>query len=122
MPILEIEIVVDEAETLRPTLASELADAVGEIFGSAEGQTWVRLRTLPISNYSENGGLPDGVRPVFVTVLKAYVPEIGEMREEAARIAHEFGKLCQRPEANVHVIYQPDAIGRIAFGGRLVTD
>ena len=47
MPILTVEIVAEETEALAPSLAAVMADAAGEIFGSAAGRTWVRLNLLP---------------------------------------------------------------------------
>ena len=47
MPILTIEVVLADDEELAPGEARALADAAGEVLGSAPGTTWVRLRTLP---------------------------------------------------------------------------
>jgi len=122
MPILEIEVVVTEDESLGHELAPSLAEAAGGIFGSPAGGTWVRLRELPLSQYAENGGGPiDGVLPVFVTVLKARLPTPGDLESEIEKLTNEIARLCKRPPENVHLIYQPEGAGRVAFGGRLVT-
>lgn len=72
MPIIEIEVVTAEGEALIPGLAQKLADAAGSILGTPPGSTWVKLRALPRAQYAENGApVPEDVRPVFVTVLKA---------------------------------------------------
>jgi hypothetical protein len=121
MPILEIEIVVPENETLSGELAPSLAEAAGEIFESPAGGTWVRLRDLPLSQYAENGGGPqEDVLPVFVTVLKARLPSPGDLEGEIERLTNEIARLCKRSVENVHLFYQPEGVGRIAFGGRLV--
>ena len=44
MPILDVELVLEPGEALRPELAGELADQAGEVFGAAPGTTWVKLR------------------------------------------------------------------------------
>ncbi len=83
MPILDVEIVVAEEE-LALGLAAALAEATGKVFGTPAGRTWVRVHPLPLRNYAENGGgPPDGVLPVFVTVLKARWPGQEELRARA---------------------------------------
>ena len=67
MPIVDIEFVVRKDETLPDGLASTLADALGEVFGSEPGRLWVRVRTLPDAQYAENLGAAP--RPVFVNLL-----------------------------------------------------
>ena len=54
MPILDVEIVLEPGESLRPELAGELADRVGEVFGAAPGTTWVKVRAIPAEHYAEN--------------------------------------------------------------------
>ncbi|MHC4550176.1 MAG: tautomerase family protein [Planctomycetota bacterium] len=120
MPILEVEMV--GAPAGRDPLAQRVADAAGEVLGTPPAETWVRLRVLDPQDYAENGGrTPDDLRPVFVSVLQARPPD-GEARAREARALTEaVAKACGRPPARVHVLYQPPAAGRIAFGGRLVT-
>lgn len=121
MPIVDVEVVGSDAAQPRRGAASALADAVGEVLGTPPGRTWVRLRTLGSEGYAENGGGPPaGVRPVFVTVLKATLPEPEAMAAECAQLAAAVGRVCARPTENVHVLYLPAAAGRIAFGGKLV--
>lgn len=116
MPIIEVEVVGDEA--LREGLAGAVAEAVGHIFGSQPGGTWVRLRGLPTGQYAENGGgPPQGVRPVFVSVLKGGADGEEERRKEAGKLAEAIGAWCGRPADNVHILYLPPAAGRIFFGG-----
>lgn len=121
MPILEVEVVTGPDETAPPDLARRLADAAAEAMAQPPGRTWVRLRTLPAGLYAEDGGGPPaGVRPVFVSVLKARRPAADALAEEAARLAAALAAACGRPVENVHILYEPDAAGRIAFGGELV--
>ena len=66
MPILDVELVVNEGDPPLPAdLAREIADAAGEIFDQPPGECWVRLREIPRRHYAENGGgPPPEVRPV----------------------------------------------------------
>lgn len=121
MPIVDVEVVTRSNENIDPKLASAVADAAGEVFGTEPGRTWVRLRTLSQFAYAENGGGSEAdVLPVFVTVLKADVPDRESMRQEVQTLAARFAPLCNRPAENVHILYEPAARGRIAFGGKLV--
>ena len=122
MPILRVEIVVEETEKIAPNLAAAIADAAGALFGSAPGRTWVRLHRLPAAHYAENDIAPDGTpRPVFVSVLKAEPPAGDALERESTQLATTLATLCGRPVENVHIFWEPAAHGRVAFGGKLVT-
>jgi phenylpyruvate tautomerase PptA (4-oxalocrotonate tautomerase family) len=122
MPILTIEIVLRPNESLRVGLAAELADRAGEIFGSDPGETWVKVTIIPVGQYSENGGLPPGgIYPVFVSVLKARSSPANALQAEVTRLTAAMAQACARPVENVHIFYQPEGRGRMAFGGRLVS-
>jgi phenylpyruvate tautomerase PptA (4-oxalocrotonate tautomerase family) len=120
MPILEVEIVTRPQETLPPNLAGELANRAGEVFGAPPGSTWVKLRVIPSEYYAENGGAAEGVYPVFVSVLKARLPEPDALQNEVDQLTALIAQVCARPPVNVHILYQPAAAGRIAFGGIVV--
>lgn len=121
MPILEVELVTGPGEALPPDLAPRLAEAAAAAMSQPPGRTWVRLRMLPAGHYAEDGGGPPaGVRPVFVSVLKARRPAADALAEEAARLAAALAAVCGRPVENVHILYEEAAAGRIAFGGDLV--
>jgi hypothetical protein len=117
MPILEVEVVgVPEAPG---GLAGVLADEAARALASP-GRTWVRLRVLPEDRYAEDGGGPPaGVRPVFVRVLRAELPARETLESEALLLAEAVARACRRPVENVHVLYEPPARGRVAFGGKL---
>ena len=119
MPILDVELVGDESPP--PDLAGRIADAVGQALGAPVGATWVRLRELPAGRYAESGGgPPEGVTPVFVTVLLAR-PLLGDVRLRVlAELTGAVARACDRPEDNVHVLLAPPASGRMAFGGEPV--
>lgn len=121
LPILDIDLVVAAGERLDAALASTLADAAGKVFGSVAGSTWVRVRPLPREHYAENGGgPPDGVDPVFVRVLLADAPSGEELRSQVHHLTAAIAKICGRPPENVHLLYEPAAKGRVAFGGKLL--
>lgn len=117
MPIVSVEIVTEEPP---PTdLAGRLADALAQVFGGPPSRTWVRLRTL--GHYAEgDGGPPPNVLPVFVSVLMANPPPVASRETQAAAISAAVSAASKRPVENVHVLYEPPAAGRIAFGGELV--
>ena len=120
MPIVDIEIVLRANEIIREEMVSELADELGEIFHSSPGKTWLKVRLLAAAQYAENGGKPEGVYPIFVTVLKSKMPSMEELQEEMAKITGVVAHICGRPSENIHVIFQPEGRGRVAFGGKLV--
>ena len=121
MPILEVEIVTDLGETLKSGLAQQLADAAGDALGTPRGRTWVRLRALPREQYAESRApLANDIQPVFVSVLKSRSCGPLEVKDEAARLCDALALACGRPRENIHILYLPDAAGRMAFGGELV--
>lgn len=113
MPILEIELV---ASDLVPGLPAGLT----QVFGAARGTVWVKLWLIPPEHYAEDHGKPEGDYPVFVTVLKSRVPEGKALEDEISRLTQAIAIILNRPETNVHIFYQPDGAGRVAFGGKLV--
>lgn len=121
MPIVDIEVVTNPSETVagKEQLQS-LADELGDLFGSGQGDTWIRLRSIDRRGYAENSTLVDGsVRPTFVSVLRYELPDAAELRREMAGIAEAVARILDRPRENVHVLYSPGAKGRIGFGGKL---
>ena len=114
MPILDIELVAsDSASGLPADLTQSLADAAAQVFDAGPGRVWVKLRILPSGSYAENGGLPEGVQPVFITVLESKVPEGSALEDEVARLTKAIARVLNRPETNVHIFYQPDGAGRV---------
>ncbi len=120
MPIVTVEVVQDSP--ISDHWALELAQAVGRALASRPGGTWVRLRRLPSARYAEDGPPGEHRRPVFVSVLQARAP-VGEARAVAAvEVAEAVAGVCDRPRHSVHVIFEPDGTGRVAFGGELLSD
>jgi phenylpyruvate tautomerase PptA (4-oxalocrotonate tautomerase family) len=85
------------------------------------GSTWVKLRAIPSGNYAENGaGVAPDAYPVFVTILKRQLPQADIIHNEVARLTDAIAAICNRQSENVHIVYEPDGKGRIAFGGKIV--
>ena len=121
MPIVEVEIVLREGESLKQDLAASLADHIGGIFASPPGNTWVKLRALPIQNFAENAQSSDeAVFPVFVSILKAKPTPAGKLASEVEPLTRIVAQLCNHPEENVHLIYLPGGTGWVSFGGKIV--
>jgi phenylpyruvate tautomerase PptA (4-oxalocrotonate tautomerase family) len=114
MPLIEIEFIGD----LPPApgdLARQLADALGEVFQSGRGQTWVRLRSLPTDQYAENGeDHPLGAEAIFVSITNQNLPSATLHAHQANTIATVVATICQRSADRVHLIYEPPARGRVA--------
>ena len=121
MPILDIELIESDPNPHLPAnLTQTLADETARVFGTPPGKLWVKVRVTPSAQYAENGGQPEGVQPVFVTVLKSRVSEGSELETEIAQLTQIIARVLNHSEENVHILYQPDGAGRVAFGGRLV--
>ena len=121
MPIIDIEMVLKPNETPHDNMASVLATELGKIFKSPRGTTWVKLHTLAEGHYAENDVQHNDVYPVFVKVIKSKSPDVKGIQREANKITSVVAKICNRPSDNVHVIYEAEGKGRVAFGGRLIT-
>lgn len=122
MPVLDIDIITMPGEVLPDNLAQDLAEAAATIFTSPPGQTWVKIRPLPHTQYAENGGgPPTSVYPVFVTILQAHRPRREQLTSEIEQLCRQIAAAVGRRPENVHILYLPDGVGRMAFGGKLVT-
>jgi phenylpyruvate tautomerase PptA (4-oxalocrotonate tautomerase family) len=117
MPIVDVELVGDD---LPLGMTQRLADAVGEALSSRPMGTWVRVRHLDRSRYAENAGAAGDVHPVFVTVLERIRPTGQDLRDRIAGVTAAVADVTGRDPAHVHVLYDDDARGRLAFGGDLV--
>lgn len=121
MPIVDIEWVGAAHAELHAPPAARLADALGQVFNSPAGKTWVRVRRLDSSAYAENQAtLRSEELPVFVTVLHARPPTGEALALEARAVTVAVAGCLARPVERVHVQYAPPAVGRQAFGGTLV--
>lgn len=122
MPILELTIVGELPAPRRKDLAQHVADAAGRVLSVRPGGTWVLVRRVDRDDYAEEGGgPPPGVLPVFVRLLLRTVPQGEELARQATALTQAIADCCGRPAENVHVCYEPAALGRQAFGGQLVT-
>lgn len=121
MPIVDVELVCCSEQQAPPVSAGALASALGAVFGSPPGRTWVRVRFLPSSAYAENEcELSAEQLPVFVTVLHAHWPVGEALANQVRQVTHAVASCLSRPPERVHVQYAPEAAGRQAFGGELV--
>jgi phenylpyruvate tautomerase PptA (4-oxalocrotonate tautomerase family) len=120
MPVLEVRVVGELAGGLDDGLAQRIADAAAEVLGSRPRGTWVTVDMVAAERYGENGGVEAGVAPVFVRVLLRDGPPGADAAERVAALTGAVAGCCGRAPENVHIIFEPAAAGRVAFGGRLV--
>jgi phenylpyruvate tautomerase PptA (4-oxalocrotonate tautomerase family) len=118
MPIVDVQLVLADATAAPIGAAQAVADALGKVFGTPAGQTWVRISTLSASNYAENESkLAHHELPVFVAVTFANTPEGNARAVQASEIAGATAASLNKSIGQVHIEYAPPARGRIAFGG-----
>lgn len=121
MPIVDIELVCESEADFGAVSARALADALGQVFGSTPGRTWVRLRQLGSAAYAENNlAITRSELPAFVTILHARPPEGAALVAELDAVTIAVARCLAREPERVHVQYAPAGVGRQAFGGRLV--
>jgi phenylpyruvate tautomerase PptA (4-oxalocrotonate tautomerase family) len=120
MPILDVEVVGELPDRVGQGLAPRIADAASRVLDSPPQSTWVKIRFLPADHYAENeGGPPAGTEPVLVSVLQADPPRGDDLAALAERLTAAIAGACERSVDGVHLIFEPPAAGRVAFGGRL---
>lgn len=121
MPIVTIECVVnDDFEKYGLSCTQQLADRLGVVFGSEPGTTWVKLKYLAQSNYAENDVTANNsMKPTFVSVLLRALPGEYTLERMAQNISTEVSDVLDRPAENTHVFFEPEGVGRVAFGGVL---
>ena len=121
MPILDIEIVGEPRLVFRRDLTERIAKAAATALRSRPRGTWVKLRVITPDDYAENEmDRSEFVRPVFVRLLLADPPDGEQLRSQSQALARAIGAACERAPENVHILYEPPARGRIAFGGELL--
>lgn len=121
MPIVTIE-VIGPLETINSNdLTQKLANELGKIFDSAPGSTWVKVQYLDKINYAENDvNKHNTPSPIFVSILKRKIPSNIRIHQEIDKLSTLIANVYNRKIENVHLIYEPSAEGRIAFGGKLL--
>ena len=119
MPILNFEIVEDPKIE---NLARQLADAAGVVFETHAGNVWVKVHFLPKSQYGENGGVAEDLNPVFVSALLGQSYGKKDQAVVAVELTEAIAKILNRPKQNIHIIFEPNLVGRVAFGGKLLTE
>jgi hypothetical protein len=53
-------------------------------------------------------------------VIKSKLDDEDDLHNETEQITNAIAGICGRPPSNVHIIYEPEGSGRVAFGGKLV--
>ena len=120
MPILNVEIIGEIEPELRSDLASRLANSAGVALNSRPQGTWVKLHFLAVDQYAENeGGASNNALPVIVSLVQAEPPTGAALQSLITALTDAISDCIGRPRENVHIIVEPPAIGRIAFGGVL---
>jgi phenylpyruvate tautomerase PptA (4-oxalocrotonate tautomerase family) len=119
MPIVTIECVVNgNFEPYDTSFTQRLADRLGVIFKSEPGTTWVKLKYLAPSNYAENDVSTNGsMEPTFVSILLRSLPSEATLERIAQNVSTEVSSVLARPSMNTHVFFEPEGLGRVAFGG-----
>ena len=123
MPIVDVEVVGggEGASSGVAVSARALADALGQVFASPAGRTWVRLHNLDGADYAENEvALSESDWPVFVTVQHAHPPAGSALASELDTVTQVVARCVARAPERVHVQYAAAGQGRMAFGGRVV--
>jgi len=113
MPILEVDVVGRSTSGL----ARKIAGAAGPIVG--RGHTWVIVRRVAPADYAEDAG--GTYRPMLVRIMERRRPRGARLATEMRALTSAIAKACRHPTENVHILYEPDAAGRVAFGGVPVT-
>ena len=121
MPIVDVELVCASEAEFNRVSAHTIADALGHVFATPPGRTWVRLHFLSSSAYAENQTVVQSHElPIFVTILHAHPPIDAALATEALACTMAVAKCAARPVDRVHVQYSRAAAGRQAFGGTIV--
>ncbi|MCZ6672170.1 MAG: hypothetical protein O7C75_04445 [Verrucomicrobia bacterium] len=121
MPQLDIDIVFRPNETLKGDAVQKLADAAGKVFDTPPGKTWVKINPVPRNCWAENKTkLSSHAGPVVVSILKRTAPGPEEIEAEVSSLTRVIAGILERPNEEIHIKYEADAIGRVAYGGKLV--
>ena len=115
MMLLEVEVVGQQiGDPPTEKLAERIVDTVARLFVIPPGQLAVKLQKISASNYAQNS--PTRTLPVFVRVLvRTKDPSVWPKRAETIPVA--VSEATCRERDVVHVIFEPDATGRVFYGG-----
>lgn len=121
MPILDVEYIYESGEKVPADAAQRIANLAAKIYRTSPGATWVKLKRLEKKNYAENStSIEDTPSPVFVKVLKKKLGTDVELQSEAKELASGIGSILNRVTENIHIKFESEGLGRIAFGGNLL--
>lgn len=118
MPIVDIELIGSSGIPF--DLPQLMADAIGRVLEAPPGTTWVRARFLPAPLYAESGGELPSVEPVFVTILQRRRPTGAGLAGAVAAVTEAVAEITGRASEHVHIVFEEDGAGRVAFGGEIV--
>ena len=120
MPIVTVDI-IGEPGPSETKLAQELADACAPAFPPEHREVWLQVRFTPGRDWAVSGG-PASERPapILVHVVREVNPQGKDLEREIRGITAAVARVAARPAENVHVTYEPSALGRMAFGGKLL--
>lgn len=119
MPILRVALIGSIEGDEHAGLAQRVADAAGIALESPPGTTWVTIEHVASHRYAENGGAEPNLRSALVSVLQYELPPQAELAAQAMRLAAAIAEATARDADHVHIVFEPPAKGRIAFGGVL---
>ena len=119
MPILDIQIVARPGEKVSDELAQSIATELGSVLRVRSGGLWVRVHVIPPGQYAENAA-GEAPAPVFANWLESDRPVGDTLTQRIAAITKSVARLTGRPAEHVHVLFEPAARGRVAFGGELL--
>ncbi|QXD23498.1 hypothetical protein F7C95_16460 [Opitutia bacterium ISCC 51] len=81
----------------------------------------MKINPRPQHYWAENKTTLDSyIGPVMVSVLKRTRPAPDLLEAEALKLTKVFAGVLDRPEENVHIKYESDAVGRVMYGCKMV--
>lgn len=119
MPIIAVEAIGSPAEFPKD-MAQRIADSVADALKTGPRDTWVKIHFLAPDHYAENDASnlsPE--RPLVVSILKYTNPVGAELSAQIAELTSSIATASCHPRENVHLIYEAEGKGRVAFGGVL---
>lgn len=118
MPVVRMEIV--DVDQMPKGSVQRLVDELGEILGSEDDHTWLRIVPISADHYAENRVVDAArtCRPVVVEVQRRGRSKT--MEAEASVVAPVGAAILGRSRENIHITFLEPLVGRIAFGGMLI--
>lgn len=116
MPILNVSWIGDQP--VPSHLAQRLADAAGGVLQTPPGRTWVMIRAVPSNFYAENHCPDVGAEGMlWISILLSEPPEGKALQPLVETLTAALAEASGVPSTRVHLLFEPAARARIAFGG-----